>query len=105
MPEIDYVVPLDDDGLEWIRVRLATASGHVTTFTVQYETLLDGRRLAVVRYDNAHGFCHRDILDRRGNVIDKRLVLGTPAEVATLGKQDIVANWRHYQAAFLGADA
>ena len=100
MPETDYAIPLDHEGLEWIRFRLTTLGGQVTIFTVQYETTIEGQRLAVVRYDTAHGFCHRDRLNRRGDVINKQPIAGTPAQVATYAKQDIEANWQRYKATF-----
>lgn len=103
MPTISFETPLGDDETDWIRFRLVTIGGIVTTFVVQYETTITGERLPVVRYDNAHGFCHRDILNRRGDVVEKRMIVGTPATVATLGKTDIVNNWRRYQAAFLAS--
>ena len=79
-----------------------TVGGRVLTFVAQYETTLDGRLIAVVRYDNHHGFCHRDRMNRRGDVVEKILVDGSPGEVATLGVNDIKANWRTYLAQFLG---
>lgn len=105
MPEIDYDAPLDDDGLEWIRFRIVTVGGQVVSFMVQYETTVGDQRLPVVRYDNSHGFCHRDWLDRRGNVVEKQRLPGSPAVVLNVGKQDIQDYWERYRAAFLGADA
>lgn len=104
MPEIMFEAPLDNDELDWFRFRLTTVGGQVRTFVVQYETMLNGRRVAVTRYDNAHGFCHRDVLDQGGNVIDKQPIPGSPAEVVNLGEQDIRSNWRRYRRQFHGDD-
>jgi len=38
----------------------------VVEFRVQYETKLGGEWYPVVRYDTAHGFAHRDLIDRHG---------------------------------------
>lgn len=102
MPEIEFDAPLDGEGLEWIRVRIVTTGGRVADFVVQYETTLNGERLAVIRYDNHHGFCHRDRMDRRGRVIEKMPVFGSPSEVATLGEHDIKEHWELYRDQFLG---
>ncbi len=93
---------LDDSGLEWLRVRITTAGGHVKTFTIQYETIVDGERAPVVRYDNAHGFAHRDLIDRQGQVT-KYPLAGAPAPKTALdtGVRHIRANWRRYRRYFL----
>lgn len=104
MPIIDYADFLDEVGLDWLRVRIATDRGLVTNFTVQYETVIDGRRLAVIRYDCAHGFPHVDILDRRGDVVTKvPLPESLPLKmVLEMGIADIKGNWKRYQERFLG---
>lgn len=104
MPETEFKAPLDDAELEWIRVRLSTVGGRVMTYVVQYETTIGGQRVPVVRFDNAHGFPHRDLLDRQGRVIDKRPIAGNPTPGAALnvGQQDIQTHWQRYRAAFFG---
>jgi hypothetical protein len=101
MPEIDFLFPLDADGLNWFRFELMTVGGQVITFVAQYETTLDGKLVPVIRYDNHHGFCHRDRLNRRGDVVEKLQIGGMPGEVATLGANDIKANWQVYREQFL----
>ncbi|MFT4041423.1 MAG: hypothetical protein QM692_24785 [Thermomicrobiales bacterium] len=102
MPEIGYLIPLEVGGLNWLRFELMTVGGVVMLFVAQYETMLDGKVLPVVRYDNHHGFCHRDRLNRRGDVVEKTPIGGSPGEVATLGANDIRANWEAYLEQFLG---
>jgi hypothetical protein len=102
MADHDFDDPLDEFALEWIRFRFTTEGNSVTVFTVQYETTLAGERVPVVRYDSAHGFAHRDVLDRDGAVIEK-VVLGegvTFADALSIGQQDIRTNWRAYRTAF-----
>lgn len=102
MPEIAYRYMLDATGLNWRRVRLSTVDGRVVTFVVQYETIVDGKLMPVIRYDNHHGFCHRDRLNRRGDVVEKSPIDGSPGDVATLGTNDIKANWELYLEQFMG---
>lgn len=102
MPEKAYVFALDAAGLNYGRVRLMTVGGQVITFVVQQETTVDGKGIPVVRYDNHHGFCHRDRMNRRGDVVEKTLIGGSPGDVATLGVNDIRANWSAYLVQFLG---
>ena len=102
MPDIEYEVQLDDSGMEWLRVPITTAGGQVMTFTIQYETITHGERAQVVRCDNAHGFAHRDLIDRQGRVT-KHPLAGAPAPKTALdtGVRDIRANWRRYRQNFL----
>jgi hypothetical protein len=70
MPLTEYVYPLSP--LDWVRVRIVTERPRiVTSFTVQYEAVIDGRTYPVVRYDCAHGDPHRDMLDADGRNVDK----------------------------------
>lgn len=104
MAEHEFDYPLDDDALEWIRFRFTTEAHSVTVFTVQYETTIAGERAPVVRYDSAHGFAHRDVLNRDGIIIEK-VDLGeglTFADALNFGQQDIRQNWRTYRQAFFG---
>jgi len=104
MPEIEFDVVLDNAELEWMRMRLTTVRGRVVTYTVQYETTLDGQRVPVVRFDNAHGFPHRDLLNRSGRIIEKRPIPGNLSPEAALaqGEIEIRRNWPRYRAAFFG---
>ena len=70
MPEKEpFFIPLGLD--DELRVRITTQGPHVTHFTVQQETRIDGRMIPVVRYDTAHGQAHIDVLDGRGRTIQK----------------------------------
>lgn len=52
-PKEPYFLPLAPGNS--VRIRISTEKGDVTSFTVQYETLVDDQWLPVVRYDTAHG--------------------------------------------------
>jgi hypothetical protein len=102
LTEIDYQDALDDAAQEWRRVRIWTQSGQVVRFAIQYETTIAGKRHPVVRYDTAHGFAHRDRLDRRGRVIAKD-VLGdglSLSDALLLAERDVRQNWQRYRRDF-----
>lgn len=73
--------------------------GSVVRFVVQYEAVIGGNRYPVVRYDCAYGFAHRDTLDRRGNVIDKRqLIEQTDLDRALQDAlREVRAEWRSFR--------
>lgn len=104
MRVIAYVDALDENQLDWIGIRFMTNRGVVTHFTVQYETIVDENRLAVIRFDSVHGFPHIDVLNRRGEVIStESLVGGLPLNlVLDIGVADTRRNWTIYRRRFLG---
>lgn len=79
-----------------LRFRIRTLKGQVVEFLVQLELHMDGAWKPVVRYDNAHDFAHRDVLDPKGDEIEKTpLRLGTLAEILEYAEQDLMdrADW------------
>lgn len=102
MPSKDFRRRLDDTGREWLRVRFTTKGGQVTTFTVQYETIIGGEPVPVARFDTAHGFPHLDILDRRGRVIHKTHLVNQPTlgTALTYAQKEIQNFWPRFRAAF-----
>ena len=87
-----------------IRFRFDTDRGRVTAFTVQLEVWVAEleRWRPVVRYDDAHGAPHRDILDWDGRVVDKLwLPPGTSNEAAMAeARRDISTHHPTYVEAF-----
>ena len=83
------------------RYRHLRQGRRILGFTIQYETLLDGEWMPVVRYDTSHRIAHKDILDIKGR--EKKVLLGVAdfREALLLADEDIKANWRSYKALFL----
>ena len=101
MPERDYELELGPK--DWMRVRIVTERGKVVDFLVQYETLIGESYRAVVRYDCSHGFAHRDLLNRRGDVIDKWAFPEDMdfKECLAHADQDLRTNWKRYKQWFI----
>ena|SRR5579875_423861 len=97
----EFIVPLDDTNQ--LRLQITTDQGQVVDFVVQYETLDSGRLVAVVRYDASHGHGHRDLLDGRGNQIEKRWMPEhySLKQCLSEGEHDLRTNWRVYRERFL----
>lgn len=104
MAKIEYAHELDVDLLDWIRVRITTDRGDVINFTVQHETVVGAQRVAVIRYDCAHGFPHVDMLNARGDVLVKEPLPSTLSmkQAVNFGIEDIVENWKAYEQRFYG---
>jgi len=102
MSSKEYEFPLDEEAQEWLRIRFTRTGRDVDAFMVQYETTINGERLPVARYDGAHGRAHRDLLNRKGEVIDKRWLPGTPTfqDALKMGRDDFSAHWSRYRDRF-----
>ena len=59
--EIEFVYPLSLDLEDRLRIRATKTRGRIVSFVVQYEALIQGEWKAIVRYDTAHRFAHKDI--------------------------------------------
>jgi hypothetical protein len=98
-----YVYSLTSDDANILRVRILAERGEVVRIAVQYETIIDGRRYPVVRYDTAHNDAHRDVLDWRGHVVQKDWIAGSSAYKRALNEavDDLKTNWPACRVAFL----
>ena len=76
--------------------------GKILFFRVQYETKINNVWYPVVRYDTAHGFAHRDLLNLKGAVIKKTPVFNQDYNDAlTFAEHDLKSNWELYKKRFL----
>ena len=78
------------------------AGTRIVSFSVQLETLDSGEWWPVVRYDTAHGFAHRDLMDKQGLVQKTPLFNMDYNDALTFAENDLKANWAHYEVLFSG---
>ena len=78
-----------------------TERGKIVFFRVQYETKFNNVWYPVVRYDTTHGFAHRDLLNRDGNVEKTPLFNQNHNDALTFAENDLRLNWRYYKKRFL----
>lgn len=71
--------------------------GRVIGFVVQYEVLIQDKWTPIVRYDTAHGFAHRDLMNPDES--KEKIILGEVDlnEALTLADRDINENWERYK--------
>jgi len=71
--------------------------GRVIGFVVQYEVLIKNEWRPVVRYDTAHGFVHKDLINPDGS--KEKILLGTADlnEALSLADKDVNENWERYK--------
>ena len=71
--------------------------GKVIGFVVQYEVLISDEWKPVVRYDTAHGFAHKDLINPDGS--KEKIFLGATDldEALSLADKDGNENWERYK--------
>jgi hypothetical protein len=69
MPEKEFEIWID--GTTAIRIHQDTHRGRLASFAVVLVALLEGKWIAVGRFDTSHGIPHQDILGRRGRLLEK----------------------------------
>jgi hypothetical protein len=73
----------------------------IEQFTVQLEISLSGTWQAVARYDNAHGFCHRDTLHPDGTQEKTAVYVGDLNATFTYAIADLRNTWATHRERFL----
>ncbi|MEW6425470.1 MAG: hypothetical protein AB1523_12155 [Bacillota bacterium] len=99
MQEIEYVLRLGTD--DRYRHRHIREKRKIISFSVQYETMIENKWHPVVRYDTAHGFAHRDLFTRKGEVIKTPLFVHDYNSALAFAESDLKANWEMYKKRFL----
>ena len=101
MGEKDFFIYFDEENR--LRERIMTDRGKIMDFVVQYEFVIDNVFVPVVRYDASHGHGHRDLLDSRGQVVEKQWLPShfDHNQSFTYAESEVRANWPRYRDRFL----
>lgn len=75
--------------------------GKIVFFRVQCETKIDDKWYPVVRYDTAHGFVHRDLMNIKGDIKKTPLFNQDYNNALTFAENDLKSNWEYYKKRFL----
>lgn len=96
-----YVADVGTEGDRY-RVRIRSERGRVARYSVQFEVLVSGRFHPAIRYDNAHGRPHLDVLGWNGELVDKEWLSNRPfGEAATDAVIDVKTNWLLHREGFM----
>lgn len=97
--EVEYIIRIGSfDRYRHLHIKDA---GKILYFRVQYETSVKDIWYPVVRYDTAHGFAHRDLLDIKGNVEKTPLFNQDYNDALIFAESDLKNNWKQYKDKFL----
>ncbi|MDO9155222.1 MAG: hypothetical protein Q7U47_16190 [Paludibacter sp.] len=67
----------------------------------QYESFINNNWVAVVRYDCAHGFFHRDVLMPNGDKEKKSIEIDSLKNVSKYAEQDLKDRWEWYKERYI----
>ena len=97
--EVEYVIRIGTfDRYRHLHVK---ESGKILYFRVQYETKFNNIWYPVVRYDTAHGFAHRDLLNIKGDIRKTPLFNQNYNDALVFAENDLKINWKNYKNRFL----
>lgn len=97
--EVEYVIRIGSS--DRYRHSHISAREKIVFFRVQYETKINNVWYPVVRYDTAHGFVHRDLLDIKGRAVKTPLFNQDYNDALTFAESDLKSNWEYYKKRFL----
>ena len=101
MKEIEFIIYLDNQQLNRLRVRLITENGELIDVLYQYESLINNNWVAIVRYDCAHGFFHRDVLMPNGDKEKKSIEIDSLKNASKYAEQDLKDRWEWYKERYI----
>jgi hypothetical protein len=101
MKEIEFIVYLDNQQLNRLRVRLITETGELIDVLYQYESFINNNWVAIVRYDCAHGFFHRDVLMPNGDKEKKSIEIDSLKNASKYAEQDLKDRWEWYKERYI----
>lgn len=84
-----------------VRCRYKRHARRILAYTVQLEIYNQGIWQPVVRFDNAHGFCHRDDLHPDGSQDKVAVFVGEANETFTQAIDEVQSHWESHRNRFL----
>lgn len=101
MKEIEFIVYLDNQQLNRLRVRLITENGELIDVMYQFESFINNNWVAIVRYDCAHGFFHRDVIMPNGDKEKKSIEIDSLNNASKYAEQDLKDRWEWYKERYI----
>jgi len=99
MTKVEYVIRLGEfDRYRHLHIK---ERDKIAFFRIQYETKVKDKWCPVVRYDTAHGFAHRDLLNSKGEVVKTPLFNQSYNDALTFAESDLKSNWEYYKVRFM----
>jgi hypothetical protein len=99
--EKEFFIYLGTHSKDRLRIRFEKEKGEILDLVFQYEAMVNEKWVAIVRYDCAHGFFHRDLLHPNGDKEKKVLDVPNLKYAFSFAKQDLEDKWEWYKEQYL----
>ena len=97
----EYTALLGKDNSDRLRIRLRTEKNELIDVVYQYEAFIDKVWVAIVRYDCAHGFFHKDVMQPNGEKEKSAMEFDSMKNAAQYAGQDLKERWEWYKERYL----
>jgi hypothetical protein len=101
LPDKEFIKILDKIGHDRLRVKLKTEKGKLIDIVYQYESFINSKWFALVRYDCSHGFFHRDVILPNGDKEKYEIIIKSLKDASSYAEQDIKDRWEWYKEKFV----
>jgi hypothetical protein len=99
--EKEFLKFINKQERERLRIKIIIEKGNVSDIVVQYESLINEKWVSIVRYDCAHGFFHRDVLNPDGSKEKKSIGIKNLEDALLYAEQDLKDRWEFYKEKYL----
>jgi len=97
----EFLVYLDKNSTERLRVRLTIEKGELSDIVYQYESFISDNWYPIVRYDCSHGFFHRDVMKPNGDKEKSLIEIDDLKTASKYAEQDLKDRWEWYRERFV----
>ena len=101
MKRKEFFKILDREGFDRLRVQLEIDKRELINIVIQYESLIDNKWTAIIRYDIEHGFFHRDMMTPKGEKIKTPIDISELNSATIFAEQDIKDKWEYYKQGYI----
>ena len=101
MNEKEFFIYLGIRSHDRLRIHFTSNKGKIFDLLVQYEGIINNKWIAIVRYDCAHGFFHRDIINPDGSQEKKAIEMDNLNIAFSFARQDLEDKWEWYKEQFI----
>ena len=101
MKQKEFFKILGKEGHDRLRMQLSIDKGELKNIVVQYESFINSKWIAIVRYDIEHGFFHRDVMTPKGEKIKTPIEIRELTTATNYAEQDIKDKWEYYKQRYL----
>jgi len=101
MNEKEFYIYLGSRLTDRIRVKFSKDGGVILDLVIQYEAFVKEKWQAIIRYDCAHGFFHRDTLKPNGEKEKKVIEMPDLNSAFAFARQDIEDKWKWYKEQYI----